>query len=349
MPATSAFWKPFKRRGWMNVNRQVCNVTINESADGQRLDNFLFKTLKNVPKSHVYQIIRNGEVRVNKKRAKAQSRLTIGDSVRIPPIFLSNSNFEQKQSAPLPKIHIPVLYEDDCLLVVDKPAGLAVHGGSGLNFGIIEILRQMRTDLPFLELAHRLDRDTSGVLILAKKRASLKHLHEIFKEKNLKKEYLTLVWGKFPQKNLSCLAPLLKTQMPDGQRFVKVDFQNGKPAQSLFKPIAIWENLSFLNAQIFTGRTHQIRVHLAHLGFPVLNDEKYGDFAYNKTLQKHGLKRMALHAHQITLPHPVDFSKKITLCAPLESSLLHFIQTQKKPLFEHFIFQKKFQSTVDFF
>ena len=129
----------------MNVNRQVCNVTINESADGQRLDNFLFKTLKNVPKSHVYQIIRNGEVRVNKKRAKAQNRLTIGDSVRIPPIFLSNSNFEQKQSAPLPKIQIPVLYEDDCLLVVDKPAGLAVHGGSGLNFGIIEILRSFKT------------------------------------------------------------------------------------------------------------------------------------------------------------------------------------------------------------
>lgn len=339
MPATSAFWKPFKRRGWMNVNRQVCNVTINESADGQRLDNFLFKTLKNVPKSHVYQIIRNGEVRVNKKRAKAQNRLTIGDSVRIPPIFLSNSNFEQKQSAPLPKIQIPVLYEDDCLLVVDKPAGLAVHGGSGLNFGIIEILRQMRQDLPFLELAHRLDRDTSGVLILAKKRASLKHLHEIFKTKTLEKHYFVGVFGVL-KNPLKINLPLFKTTLTNGERFVRVDFENGKASASVFTPIAAWKNanISLLNAQILSGRTHQIRVHLAAKALPVLNDEKYGDFAFNKTLQKHGLKRMALHAHRVILPYPFDLKIK----SPLPNHLQTFFKHLGVP-----DFQKNLPFTVE--
>ena len=345
----SAFWKPSKALGWKSVNKGVQNLLITESADGQRLDNFLFKTLKNVPKSHVYQIIRKAEVRVNGKRAKAESRLTIGDSVRIPPIFVSESAESTQSKTPPPNLQIPVLYEDDFLLAVDKPAGLAVHGGSGLSFGLIEILRKTRADLRFLELAHRLDKNTSGVLLLAKKRSVLKKLHEIFKSKRLEKHYLVGVFGVL-KKPLKVNLPLLKTTLPNGERFVRVDKENGKAAASIFTPIAVWEsaNVSLLNAQILSGRTHQIRVHLACNALPVLNDEKYGDFSQNKTLQKNSLKRMALHAHRLILPYPADSdfeNKTLKIESPLPKNLQGFFKSLGAPDFKNS--QKNSSFTVE--
>lgn len=340
----NAFWKPSKALGYKSVNnKNVQNVKIDEAADRQRLDNFLFKTLKNVPKSHIYQIIRKGEVRVNGKRTKAQTKLNLGDSVRIPPIFLFSKSAE---NAPLPKIKIPVLFEDDFLIAVDKPAGLAVHGGSGLNFGLIEILRKTRADLRFLELAHRLDKETSGVLLLAKKRSILKKLHEIFKYKTLEKHYFVGVFGVL-KKTLKVNLPLLKTTLPNGERFVRVDFENGKAAGSIFAPLACWEraNISLLHAQILSGRTHQIRVHLSAKTLPVLNDEKYGDFARNKILQKNGFKRMALHAHRLVLPHPADSQKILIIESPLEKKLQTFFKTLGKPDFQNF--EKNYPFTVE--
>ncbi len=318
----------------MNVNKKnVECLTITEELSGQRIDNFLRRYLKNIPPSHLYRLMRKGEIRLNKKRTHFSTHLNTGDLLRLPPLFLNET---EKKNIVFPHLHFPILFEDEDLLVINKPYGIAVHAGSGVEYGIIEILRKQRKDLNFLELAHRLDKETSGVLVLAKKNAVLKKMYSVFKEKKLKKNYLVLTHGNFLENKINVHLPLYKTVNALGEHFVKVDVQNGKEAHSIFRLIARWENLSLLNAQILTGRTHQIRVHLNHLGFPVLNDEKYGDFKENKKIKS--LKRMALHAYSLILPHKEN--QKLILKAPLEESLRQFIVNLKEPLFQTEFFKE---------
>ncbi len=292
---------------------------IDEGSAGQRIDNFLCKHLKGVPKSHIYRILRSGEVRVNKKRVDQTCRLQLGDQVRIPPVRVA----EQPERDYIPAAEFPILYEDDALLAVDKPAGVAVHGGSGVSFGVIEQLRQARPQAKFLELVHRLDRETSGVLLLAKKRSALTALHEIMRERNSDKRYLTLVLGQWKNAKQHVKLPLHKFTRPDGERRVMVR-EDGQESHTVFALHKAWADFSLLEAQLKTGRTHQIRVHLAHLGFPIAGDDKYGDFPRNKELMKRGLKRMFLHAHSIAFAHPLT-NEPLCLTAPLPKELQGFL------------------------
>lgn len=305
----------------------VTFLEVGEDGAGQRIDNFLLKRLKGVPKSHVYRILRSGEVRVNKGRAAADRRLELGDTVRVPPIRVA----EPKDEAAVPAREFAVVYEDEALLVLDKPAGVAVHGGSGVDFGVIEQVRRQRANGPtakFLELAHRLDRETSGLLAIGKKRAALTRLHDLFRDGGIDKRYYAMVKGRWRDKLRNVKLPLHKYLTAEGERRVRVD-PEGKEAHSVMRLKGRWSSplgeFSLLEVELRTGRTHQIRVHLAHLGFPILGDEKYGDFALNKDLQKAGLKRMFLHAASMRLPHPVT-GEKLSLAAPLPAELEKFIE-----------------------
>lgn len=275
-------------------------LEVGEEADGQRIDNFLLRISKGVPKSHVYRILRSGEVRVNKGRVAADYRLKAGDIVRVPPIRLSAA--VEKPAAP-PR-EFDVAFEDEAMIVLDKPAGVAVHGGSGVSFGVIEQLRRARPEARFLELAHRLDRETSGLLIVAKKRSALTRLHDMFRDGGINKRYLALVKGRWKNPLQHVRLPLHKYLTEEGERRVSVS-DEGKQAHSIVRLVARWQNFSLVEVELKTGRTHQIRVHLAHLGFPLAGDDKYGDFSLNKDLQKAGLKRMFLHAAKLSLAHPL--------------------------------------------
>jgi 23S rRNA pseudouridine955/2504/2580 synthase len=302
-------------------------LAVGEDGDGQRVDNYLAKVLKGVPKSHVYRILRSGEVRVNRRRVGPDTRLNVGDQLRIPPIRASAPG-RQSLSAPSPIGLLPqVLFEDDALIAVDKPAGLAVHGGSGISFGVIERMRRARPDAPFLELVHRLDRDTSGVLLIAKKRPALVGLHAQLRDGAIDKRYLVLVRGKWRDALRNVELPLTTYVTRDGERRVRVD-THGRLARTVFRRIDTWPNaappVSLLDAELDTGRTHQIRVHLTHLGFPLAGDDKYGDFAWNKELARVGLKRMFLHAHRVAFVHPTS-ATQIAIEAPLAPDLAAFI------------------------
>ena len=292
---------------------------IDEGSAGQRIDNFLCKHLKGVPKCHIYRILRSGEVRVNKKRVDQTCRLQLGDQVRIPPVRVA----EEAERDYVPALEFPILYEDDAILAIDKPSGVAVHGGSGVSFGVIEQLRSARPQAKFLELVHRLDRETSGILLLAKKRSALTHLHDQMREGKTDKRYLTLVLGKWRNAKQHVKLPLHKFSTQDGEKRVMVR-EDGKESHTIFTLQKAWSNYSLLEAQLKTGRTHQIRVHLSHLDFPIAGDDKYGDFARNKELAKQGLKRMFLHAHSITFTHPVS-GEKLSLHAPLPKELQKFV------------------------
>jgi 23S rRNA pseudouridine955/2504/2580 synthase len=296
-------------------------VEIDESGDAQRIDNFLFRQLKGVPKSHVYRILRGGEVRVNKRRVDQTYRLKLGDLLRIPPIRVAEKHEPEK--AYIPAVELPVIYEDDALVAVNKPAGLAVHGGSGVSFGVIEQMRMARPQAKFLELVHRLDRETSGVLLLAKKRSALTAMHEIMREGNSDKRYFALVLGQWKNARQHVKLPLHKFDTPQGEKRVMVR-EDGQPSHTIFTLVKSWPEYTLLEAQLKTGRTHQIRVHLAHLGFPIAGDDKYGDFARNKELMKMGLKRMFLHAHSILFSHPLT-GEAMTLVAPLAKELEGFV------------------------
>jgi len=312
----------------------VSQAIISEDEQGQRLDNFLLKICKGVPKSHVYRIVRNGEIRVNSKRVDASYRLQVGDLLRIPPIRIALKKEEIVAGAEI-KAELPIVYEDDAMLVIDKPAGIAVHGGSGVSFGVIEALRRQRPQARFLELAHRLDRETSGVLLVGKKRSALTALHDMFREGGLggggrgaDKRYLVLVKGRWMDPVRNIKLPLLKYLLESGERRVRVS-EEGKASHTVFRLLARWENYSLLEAELKTGRTHQIRVHLAHLGFPIAGDEKYGDFSLNKNLPKLGLKRMFLHAWKMQLPHPIS-GECMALEAPLPELLASFLNKLSK-------------------
>ena len=313
-----------------NVPLQAQFVTITEEEAGQRIDNYLLRVCKGVPKSHVYRILRSGEVRVNKGRIDQLYRLVQGDVVRIPPIRIA-----EKQEGHVPAAEFKIIFEDSHLLVIDKPAGVAVHGGSGVSFGVIEQLRASRPDAKFLELVHRLDRETSGLLLLAKKRSALTSLHEQMRDGLTDKRYLTMVAGDWKNARQHIKLPLHKYTTADGERRVSVQ-ADGMPSHTVFSLLKKFDGFALLEAELKTGRTHQIRVHLSSSGFPILGDDKYGDFALNKALQKASdtrgaLKRMFLHAHQITFSHP-DTGKKMTLNAPLAAECERFLVSLGKPV-----------------
>ncbi len=297
----------------------VTRETIGEDSAGQRIDNYLMRQLKGVPKSHVYRILRSGEVRVNSGRVGPEYRLQLEDLVRIPPVRVA----VKKAVAPGPAFTPDVLFEDEALLIIDKQAGMAVHGGSGVSFGVIEALRQGRPEGAFLELVHRLDRETSGVLMLAKKRAALVELHRQLQAGETDKRYYALVKGKWRERKQVVDLPLRKFVATSGER--RVSAGSGDEAVTVFRLQRGAGPYSLLEAELKTGRTHQIRVHLAHLGFPILGDDKYGDFTLNKTLAKLGLKRMFLHAHRLTIRHPLS-GEKVTVESPLPPELQQFLE-----------------------
>lgn len=290
---------------------------------GQRLDNYLLRSLKGVPRSRIYRIVRKGEVRINGKRVKPEQRLEAGDKVRIPPIRISTEAPQPRTPQRLLKtIREAIIYEDADVLVVNKPSGVATHGGSGIDFGVIEALRADRPD-ETLELAHRLDRDTSGCLLVTRRRSRLRELHALIREGQVEKRYLALVAGRWAQGKVEIDAPLMTRQKQGGERVVKVG-EGGKEAVSVFKPIQQFgKKATLMEVELKTGRTHQIRVHAVHAGHPVAGDEKYGDKAFNETMRALGLKRMFLHAQLVnfTWPNGKDFSVSVSLDDELKALL----------------------------
>ena len=344
------------------ASAQVQFLTVGEESAGQRLDNFLIRVLKGVPKTHVYRIIRSGEVRVNKGRASADTRVETGDVVRVPPVRLSD-NAAARAEKPAPAREFPILFEDEHLLAIDKPAGVAVHGGSGVSFGVIEQLRQARPAAKFLELVHRLDRETSGILLVAKKRSALTDLQDQFRDRETGKTYLALVTGAWPANRKVIDQPLHKYLQADRERRVRVvakDDPDGMRSITLVKvsvslPPPLGEasgvpekkpafsrgggegggapvppRFSLLEVTIKTGRTHQIRVHLATAGHPIAGDDKYGDFELNKLLVREGLRRMFLHAWRLQFDHPAT-GERIALTAPLPPELQKFLDHARAP------------------
>ena len=293
-------------------------IDVGEDEAGQRIDNYLIARLKGVPKSRIYRILRSGEVRVNSRRVAASDRVAAGDRIRIPPLRVA----QRDEAVPAPHFRLPILHEDEWILAIDKPAGLAVHGGSGVAHGVIESLRSMRPDARFLELVHRLDRDTSGVLLVAKKRSALTALHEMMRTRAIDKRYLVGVKGRFRNDRQHVRLALATRAASEGGKRVSVS-ETGQPAETILRRISRGAGTSFLEAELLTGRTHQIRVHLAHLGHPVLGDERYGDFDLNRRLRKDGLKRMFLHAASLAFTHPLT-SEPMALASPLPDDLARF-------------------------
>ncbi|WP_422566996.1 RluA family pseudouridine synthase [Ideonella sp.] len=319
------------------VAPEVRQVVIDDGSAGQRLDNFLIRELKGVPKTHVYRIIRSGEVRVNKARASADTRVALGDVVRVPPVRVSSAPEAEAAAAAVPAREFPVLFEDEHLLVIDKPAGVAVHGGSGVSFGVIEQLRRARPQARFLELVHRLDKETSGLLLLAKKRSALTALQDQFRQRETGKTYAALVIGDWPERKKVIDVALHKYLDSAGERRVRVvadDNADGRRSISLVRVVSRQGGYSLLDVTIKTGRTHQIRVHLAHEGHAIVGDDKYGDFALNKSFAAGrsvaGLRfeRMFLHAKRLAFDHPAS-GERIELAAPLPAdceTLVHLLQ-----------------------
>ena len=317
-------------------------LTIDEASVGQRLDNFLVTLLKGVPKSHVYRIVRSGEVRVNKGRVAADYRLVEGDRVRVPPVRTAEKKpgpaigaASQAFSGGKARPALVCLFEDDALLAIDKPAGLAVHGGSGISFGAIEALRALRPDAKFLELVHRIDRETSGVLLIAKKRSALTAMHAMLRGETgdrIEKHYSALVKGSWPDERRHVRVKLAKYVTDAGERRVSVDEDDGQETHTIVTRKEVLHGATLLDCEIKTGRTHQIRVHLAHLGFPIIGDDKYGDFTLNKhvaALGNGGLKRMFLHARRIAFAHPIS-GAKLVIEAPLSADLERYLVHVRK-------------------
>ncbi len=304
------------------INHSVRMLEISQENAMQRIDNFLRLHLKGVPKSLIYRIVRKGEVRINKKRIKPDYKLQTGDIVRIPPVRVSVGN-----ALPSPKLNAiaqlesRIVYEDDALLILNKPSGIAVHGGSGLSFGAIEGLRALRPDARFLELVHRLDKATSGCLLIAKKRSMLRALHEQLRNKTMHKQYLALVKGAWDKKDRSVKEPLLK----DSQNSIVKVSALGKQAETRFKIMQRYKGATLIEASPVTGRTHQIRVHSACKGHNIAGDDRYGSLEFSKSMQKLGLERLFLHAAHITFYHPI-LDKQMTISAPLCDSLAKVLE-----------------------
>jgi 23S rRNA pseudouridine955/2504/2580 synthase len=301
--------------------QKVQFVTIEPELEGQRIDNYLRTFLKGVPKSLIYRILRKGEVRVNKKRVKPEYKLQPNDELRIPPVRVSEpTDLPSTKLNKVSSLENHILYEDDCLIVLNKPSGTAVHGGSGLSFGVIEALRALRPQQKFLELVHRLDRDTSGCLLIAKKRSALKSLHEQLRDRKVDKRYQALVAGEWPANRFKVKAPLLKNTLKSGERVVLVN-DEGKPSETRYRILESFNQATLVEASPVTGRTHQIRVHCLHAGHPIAADNRYGDKDFDQRTAKLGLKRLFLHAHSLAFIHP-NTEERVTYKAPLEPSLV---------------------------
>lgn len=333
--ANSAAAKPSVKTSSVAPAPSVQRLTVDEGSQGQRLDNFLLRVLKGVPKTHVYRVIRSGEVRINKGRASADTRLEIGDEVRVPPMRLPAPT----EAPPVPAREFPSLFEDEHLLVLDKPAGVAVHGGSGVSFGVIEQLRQARPQAKFLELVHRLDKETSGLLLIAKKRSALTSLQDQFRARDTGKTYAALVTGPWPENRKVIDVALHKYLDAAGERRVRAvaaDHADGRRSISLVRIAQRYDGFTLLDVTIKTGRTHQIRVHLANEGCPIAGDDKYGDFALNRTLARGErvtgvrFERMFLHARRLAFDHPAS-GERIELQAPLPAECAQLL-AHLKPL-----------------
>jgi 23S rRNA pseudouridine955/2504/2580 synthase len=306
---------------------QVRRLVVDEGSEGQRLDNFLLRVLKGVPKTLVYRVIRSGEVRINKGRAAADTRLALGDEVRVPPVRTSAAN---AQAASAPPREFDMLLEDEHLLAIDKPAGVAVHGGSGVSFGVIEQLRRARPDAKFLELVHRLDKETSGVLLLAKKRSALTALQDQFRARGTTKVYAALVAGAWPVSRKVIDVPLIKTLDARGERYVRAADAGQDDARRSITLVHVAQRFdahTLLDVTLKTGRTHQIRVHLAHEGHPIVGDPKYGDFAANREMARgtHRFARMFLHARHLAFDHPAT-GTRVALDAKLPAECADLLE-----------------------
>lgn len=310
-----------------STRQPVRQVQVDTGHAGQRIDNFLLALLRGVPRSHVYRLLRQGQVRVNKKRVRPLHRLQAGDVVRIPPLA---SRVETRTALPRPdprlceRIAAAIVHEEADLLVLDKPAGIAVHGGSGLRYGLIEVLRELRPECPDIALVHRLDRDTSGCLLIAKDRALLPALQRLFRDGRVEKRYLTLVRGRWAGGARAVSLALQRGAQRSGERLVQVDTA-GKPAETVFVPLQLYERASLMDVRLKTGRTHQIRVHAASLGHPVAGDTKYGDPDFNRALRRLGLRRLFLHAHALAFEHPRD-GHPVAVSTPLPEALRQVVE-----------------------
>ena len=300
-------------------------VTVEPDVAGQRVDNFLRTQLKGVPKSMIYRILRKGEVRVNKGRVKPEYKLVADDVVRIPPVRVSEGT-----PGPSPKLdkiaalESQILFEDERIIVINKPSGIAVHGGSGLSFGLIEGLRALRPDANFMELVHRLDRDTSGCILIAKKRSALRHMHEQLRTGKMDKRYQALVAGQWPENRFKVKAPLRKNVLQSGERMVSVS-EDGKPSETRYRILEKFDTATLVEASPITGRTHQIRVHCLHAEHPIACDAKYGDSEFDATMRQKGLNRLFLHAHSISLIHP-GTEERVKFTAPLDATLTNTLK-----------------------
>lgn len=313
-----------KIRAMTQIQQQVQLLTIEAEHEGQRIDNFLKTQLKGVPKSLIYRILRKGEVRVNKKRIKPEYKLCPGDEVRVPPVRVAEKNeLPSANLGSIQRLESQILFEDDAMIVLNKPSGMAVHGGSGLSFGVIEGLRALRPDARFLELVHRLDRDTSGVLLVAKKRSALRSLHEQLRVKTMRKQYLALVRGQWQPHVKVVNAPLRKNDLQSGERVVRVS-SDGKPSETRFRIARQFAEATLVECSPITGRTHQIRVHTQHAGHPIACDDKYGEATFDEKMRSQGLKRLFLHAWKLTFTHPVD-GREVLIEAPLAPELDNFL------------------------
>lgn len=303
----------------------VTRERVAEDGENQRIDNYLVKHLKGVPKSLIYRILRTGEVRVNGKRVDPEYRLQVGDELRLPPLRVSVGEPAPRGKGAPSDLWKRALFEDDVLVVLDKPAGVAVHGGSGISSGVVEALRRQRPQLKFLELVHRLDKETSGILLLAKKRSALTRLQQQLRQGEVDKRYLALVRGRWRNRRQQVELPLYKYRTASGERRVSVD-GGGQHARTVFTLVKRWPGFSLLEAELITGRTHQIRVHLSHMGFPIAGDDKYGDFSWNRELAARGFKRMFLHAASIGFTHPVS-QETMGFQSPLPRELQGFLDS----------------------
>ncbi|MBV7597869.1 23S rRNA pseudouridine(955/2504/2580) synthase RluC [Aeromonas sp. sia0103] len=306
------------------IHQQVQLLTIEAEHEGQRIDNFLKTQLKGVPKSLIYRILRKGEVRVNKKRIKPEYKLCPGDEVRVPPVRVAEKNeLPSANLGSIQRLESQILFEDEAMIVLNKPSGMAVHGGSGLSFGVIEGLRALRPEARFLELVHRLDRDTSGVLLVAKKRSALRSLHEQLRVKTMRKQYLALVRGQWQSHVKVVNAPLRKNDLQSGERVVRVN-SDGKPSETRFRIAREFAEATLVECSPITGRTHQIRVHTQHAGHPIACDDKYGEAAFDEKMRAQGLKRLFLHAWKLSFTHPAD-GREMQVEAPLAPELDNFL------------------------
>ncbi len=316
----------------MTYCKKVSFVTVDEQCYLQRVDNFLHVYLKGLPKTRIYRLIRKGEVRVNKKRIKPDYKLQIGDQIRIPPVRLNSQKTPalSKHLDRVQQLNDCILYEDDAILVIDKPAGMAVHGGSGLQFGLIDALRTLRPQVRFMELVHRLDRDTSGCLMIAKKRSALRQMHEDLRHRRIQKSYQALVLGVWPSGCVQVNEPLYKMTLASGERIVRPDHVQGKPSETKFRILKKFSGFTLVQAKPVTGRTHQIRVHCQFVGCPIIGDEKYSRRNDARIPESLNVSRLFLHSDELSFQHPLEREKKVTVQSGLNPELEEILITLSK-------------------